>query len=491
MNRKQQRTKTLARILAVIVALAMVLMSGYYLLLAFSAGDAVFFVYAAEDPQTVEKNLSKLDALRDVVKYIDENYADDVNVEDLTDAAYNGVFDALDRWSVYYKTQEEKDAFINQVTGNYAGIGVTMTLDGDGRCVITQVNTLGPAYEAGVKAGMIIVSVDGTAVKGKTLDEISSLVRGEPGTKVTLDLELDGATRTMEIERRSIKAQTVTYAMLEDKIGYIAISQFSGDSWREFRAAKLNLIAEGMEALILDLRGNGGGVMGDALSVAGMLVPQGKPLVYYEQQGEIFDEAYSAGGTYKDVPLAVLIDGHTASASECLAAAVKDNGAGTLIGETTYGKGVAQELVTLDNGDNFKLTFCHFLTPNKQRIDGVGIAPDIAVSNGAGLTAAQIEAIEAKLLPMSEGRKYYKGQIGLTVLAAQQRLKIVGYDVDENARMDEKTVAALKRIQALYGASPYGGLDFCTIELVERALSEYVYGGTEDKQLLKAIEVLK
>ena len=435
MNTKQQRTKTLARILAVIVALAMVLMSGYYLLLAFSAGDAAFFVYAAEDPQTVEKNLSKLDALRDVVKYIDENYADDVNVEDLTDAAYNGVFDALDRWSVYYKTQEEKDAFINQVTGNYAGIGVTMTLDGEGRCVITQVNTLGPAYEAGVKSGMIIVSVDGAAVKGKTLDEISSLVRGEPGTKAALELELDGATQTMEIERRSIKAQTVTYAMLEDKIGYIAISQFSGDSWREFRTAKLNLIAEGMEALILDLRGNGGGVMGDALSVAGMLVPQGKPLVYYEQQGEIFDEAYSAGGTYKDVPLAVLIDGHTASASECLAAAVKDN--------------------------------------------------------GAGLTAAQIEAIEAKLLPMSEGRKYYKGQIGLTVLAAQQRLKIVGYDVDENARMDEKTVAALKRIQALYGASPYGGLDFCTIELVERALSEYVYGGTEDKQLLKAIEVLK
>ena len=435
MNRKQQRTKTLARILAVIVALAMVLMSGYYLLLAFSAGDAAFFVYAAEDPQTVEKNLSKLDALRDVVKYIDENYADDVNVEDLTDAAYNGVFDALDRWSVYYKTQEEKDAFINQVTGNYAGIGVTMTLDGEGRCVITQVNTLGPAYEAGVKAGMIIVSVNGTAVKGKTLDEISSLVRGEPGTKVALNLELDGATQTMEIERRSIKAQTVTYAMLEDKIGYIAISQFSGDSWREFRTAKLNLIAEGMEALILDLRGNGGGVMGDALSVAGMLVPQGKPLVYYEQQGEIFDEAYSAGGTYKDVPLAVLIDGHTASASECLAAAVKDN--------------------------------------------------------GAGLTAAQIEAIEAKLLPMSEGRKYYKGQIGLTVLAAQQRLKIVGYDVDENARMDEKTVAALKRIQALYGASPYGGLDFCTIELVERALSEYLYGGTEDKQLQKAVEILQ
>jgi carboxyl-terminal processing protease len=162
-----------------------------------------------------------------------------------------------------------------------------------------------------------------------------------------------------------------------------------------------------------------------------------------------------------------------------------------LVGATTYGKGVAQMLLSMDNGDSFKLTFCHFLTPDKQRIDKVGVAPNVAVSNGAELTAAQIEEIETGLLPMSEGRKYYKGQIGLTVLAAQQRLKTIGYDVDENARMDEKTVAALKRIQALYGASPYGGLDFCTIELVERALNEYLYGGAEDRQLQKAIEVLK
>ena len=453
--------------------------------------DAAFFVYAAEDPQTVEKNLSKLDALRDVVKYIDENYADDVNVEDLTDAAYNGVFDALDRWSVYYKTQEEKDAFINQVTGNYAGIGVTMTLDGEGRCVITQVNTLGPAYAAGVKAGMIIVKVDGVYVSGKPLDEISSLVRGEPGSKVKLDLKLEGEEQTLEIERQSIKAQTVTYEMLEGNIGYIAISQFSGESWREFRTAKLNLISEGMTSLIIDIRGNGGGVMGDALNIASTFVPEGKTLVHYEQQGEIFESYYSTGGTYKDLPLVVLIDGRTASASECLAAAVRDNGVGTLVGTTTYGKGVAQELVTLDNGDTFKLTFCHFLTPNKEHIDKVGVAPDYAVSNGANLTAAQIEAIEAKLLPMNEGRKYYAGQIGLTVLAAQQRLKTIGYDVEENACMDEKTVAALKRVQTLYGASPYGGLDFCTIELVQRALDEYLYGGDTDKQLQKAIELLQ
>ena len=491
MNRKQQRNRTAARVLAIIVVLSMILMSGFYLITAFTAGGTSFFVYAAESQETIDKNLSKLDMLRDVVKYIDEHYADDVNVEDLTDAAYNGVFDALDKWSVFYKTQEEKDAFVSQVTGNYAGIGVTMTLDGSGRCVITQVNTLGPAYEAGVKAGMIIVSVDGKAAQGLTLEEISGLVRGEPGTKTELQLELEGETLTKSIERRSIKAQTVTYEMLDGKTGYIAISQFSGESWKEFRIAKLNLISEGMEKLIVDLRDNGGGVLGDALIVAGMLVPQGKPLVFYEQQGEIIDEFYSTGGTYKDVPLAVLINGRTASASECLAAGIKDNGAGTLVGTTTFGKGVAQELVTLDNGDTFKLTFCHFLTPNKQRIDGVGIAPDVTVYSGVQKTDEEIQKLQEGLLPIEEGKKYYAGQTGLTVLAVQQRLNVLGYGLKENAKMDEATVAALKRIQAQYGASAYGGLDFCTIDLVQRAFAEYLYGGETDLQLQKAIEVLQ
>ena len=491
MNKKQKQRTLFVRILAIVIVLAMLLMSGYYLLLIFASGDAGLFVYAAESPETIEENLKKLDALRDVVVYIDENYSDDVNVEDLTDAAYNGVFDALDQWSVFYKTREEKDAFLEQVKGSYAGVGITMGLDSQGRCLVTQVNTLGPAFEEGVKPGMILLSVDGQSVTGTPLAEISALVRGEAGSIVVLELESQQVTQEFRIERRIISAQTVQYEMINDTIGYISISQFSGESWREFRIAKLELIAEGMKKLIVDLRGNGGGVMNDALTVAGMLIEEGSPLVYYEQQGEIIDQAHSRGGTFGDYPLVVLIDSRTASASECLAAAVKDNGAGTLVGLTTYGKGVAQELVTLDNGENFKLTFCHFLTPNKQRIDGVGITPDVAVNNGAQMTQAQIEDVEASLLPFESGKKYYAGQIGLTVLAAQQRLKLAGYDVEETARMDEKTVAALKRVQALYGACAYGGLDFCTIELVQRTLDEYLHGDGTDKQLQKAIEILQ
>ena len=251
------------------------------------------------------------------------------------------------------------------------------------------------------------------------------------------------------------------------------------------------LLGEGMEKMIVDVRGNGGGVLRDALNVASMMVAEGKPLVFYEQQGTIIDSFYSEGNGYKQVPTVLLIDKNSASASECLAAAVKDNGAATLVGTTTFGKGLAQIVYEAQNGDSFKLSFCHFLTPKQQRIDGVGITPDIAVYNGAALTREQLDALDGQMLPFEEGKKYFAGQIGLTVLAAQQRLKALGYNVDENARMDEKTVEALKRIQALYGAGVYGGLDFCTIDLVQRAFEEYLNGDGTDRQLLKAIEVLR
>ena len=491
MNRKQKRTKTAARVLAVIVALAMILMSGYYLLLAFSAGDAAFFVYAAESAETIEKNLSRLDELRSVVEYIHDNYADAVNIEDLADAAYNGVFDLLDPWSVYYKTQEEKDAFLDQVTGKYAGVGFTMGFDEEGRCVLVQVNPLGPAFAAGIQKGAILLRVDGKSVAGLPLAEISAMVRGDAGTEVSLEIEFGGEARTYTITRRMINAQTVEYGMLEDGIGYISISQFSGDSWREFRTAKLMLLAEGMKKMIVDIRGNGGGVLGDAINIACMLVEEGKPIVFFDQQGTIIESYYSEGGGYQHVPFVLLVNGGSASASECLAAAVKDNAAGTLVGTTTYGKGVAQTIVATGTQDYFKLSFCHFLTPKKARIDNVGVTPDIVVYNGAALSAEELAQLKEKLLPMESGRKYFAGQVGLTVLAAQQRLNVLGYGLSENARMDEKTVDALKRIQAMYGACPYGGLDYCTIELVERAFDEYINGDGTDRQLQKAIEVLR
>lgn len=491
MNRKQQRTKTLARILALIVALAMILMSGYYLLLAISTGGSSWIVYAAESPETVEKQLSRLDELRSIVQYIHDNYADEVDMETLADAAYSGVFDALDPWSVYYKTEEEKDAFLDMVSGKYAGAGFTMGLDGEGNCLITQVNALGPAFAAGIRKGSVLLRVNGVSTKGRSLSEIAAMVRGDEGTQVELEISYDGETSVVTLTRQTIKAQTVTFDMLEDGIGYVAISQFSGDSWREFRMAKLMLLAQGMEKMILDLRDNGGGVLADAVSIADMLVPADDPIVFFDQQGKIVESYYSMGSGYKNVPLVLLVNEKSASASECLAAAIKDNKAGTLVGTTTYGKGMAQTIVRTGAEDSFKLSFCHFLTPKKARIDGAGIAPDIVVYNGAELTSDELALLRQKLLPVESGRKYFAGEYGLTVLAVQQRLIVLGYDVPENACMEERTVEALKRIQSQYGAFPYGGLDYCTIDLVQRAFEEYILGDGTDRQLEKAIEVLR
>ncbi len=503
MNRRsQQRNKVIMRVLAIILVIAMLMMTGFYLLSAF-AGDTGWEVYA-ESEADIEAAFSRLDLLPQVMRYIDAHYADDIDISKLTDAAYDGVFDALDQWSVWYSTEAEKDAFLDQVQGRYAGVGITMEQGEDGRCVISGVNVLGPAFREGIREGSVLLAVDGRSVSGKALADIAQLVRGEAGTEVTLRIETDGEARDYALTREALQAQTVTYRMLEDgeaqetgtsangeaaaKVGYIAISRFSGASAQEFRLARLSLLNQGAEGLILDLRGNGGGVLSDALAVAKLLIPSGT-LLYYETQGEITNSFEAHGMTGRLVPLAVLIDGDTASASEALAGAIKDLKAGTLVGQTTFGKGVAQEIVTIDDAVDFKLSFCHFLTPGKARIDGVGIAPDVAVRGGAELSEAQRAAAESAL-PMETDKKYFAGQRGLGVLAAQQRLNVLGCNVPENGLLDEATAAALKKIQAEYGAFPYGGLDFCTIELVERAFREFV-DGPGDAPLEKALEVVR
>ena len=513
MNKKsQQRNKLIMRILAIILVIAMLMMTGFYLLSAFSAGAVGWTVYA-DSEEDIEAGLERLSQLDTVVRYIEAHYADDINVNDLTDAAYNGVFDALDRWSVWYSSAEEMDGFLEQVHGHYAGVGITMEQAEDGRCLVSSVNLLGPAFRARLPEGGVILAVDGAGVFGKTPAEIAELVRGDAGTEVTLRIEYGGEAFDYTLTREALQAQTVTYRMLEGaalsdgtgaagdvaggagsvdasgpKIGYIAISQFSGATAREFRMARMLLLADEAEGLILDLRGNGGGVLADALAVANMLIPSGT-LLYYETQGEIVRTFEAEGNTGKLVPLAVLTDRDTASASEALAGAVKAHKAGTLVGGTTFGKGVAQEIVTVDDTIHFKLSFCHFLTPDRKRIDGVGIAPDVPVLNGADLSEEQ-RAAAAKVLDFEPAKKYFAGQRGLGVLAAQQRLNLLGYDVPETGLLDEATADALKKIQAMYGACPYGGLDFCTTELVERAFREYV-DGTSDAQLAKAIEVVK
>ena len=488
MRRSERRTKMVARILAVILVIAMLLMSGMYVLSAFAYGGTNFAVYAAsaEEQQLAVKRLA---SLSDLLLYIHDNYKDEIKVDDLIDAAYGGVFDSLDRWSVFYPNDPNVEAFVSSIEKNYAGIGVTF-IKMDGWTMIKDVHSLGPAFAAGIRAGDIITKVDGTSVHGFTLEEVSSRTRGEAGTEVNIMvLHEDGTEQTYTIKRENLSAQSVSWSMLEDGVGYIKISSFTSSTAKEFNIVRLLLMSQGAQKLVMDLRDNGGGIMSGVIKIADALMPEGV-ITIYEQQGNIVETFNSVNNNTNKVPMAVLINGNTASASECLAAALQDSKTAVLVGNKTYGKGCAQSVVGIEGEGSMKLTVYYFLRPNGQKIDGVGVSPDYVVYNSCGYNSDKIAEIAASVLPMDEGKKYKVGERGLNVLAAQQRLAVMGYDVDKTAVVDAKTAEALKKIQAQYKVCPYGALDFCTIGLVERAYNEFLFGDSEDKQLKKALEVL-
>jgi carboxyl-terminal processing protease len=290
--------------------------------------------------------------------------------------------------------------------------------------------------------------------------------------------------------REVIRATSVYYDMLEGDIGYIRIASFDGDTDKEFAAARLSLLSRGMRALVIDLRDNGGGLMASALSIADQLVPFSGHIAHYERQGTILESVPSTVNHTKQVPLAVLVNEYTASASECLAGALQDNGVARVIGRTTYGKGVAQTLSESPDGGAYKLSVYYFLTPDKKRIDGAGIAPDQVVYESGGLSRDEAAAILRVLAPMSEKNRYYAGQAGLNVYGAQQRLRHLGYDAPLTGTMDAATVGTIKKFQSDEKLYPYGGLDYTTMDAIARAFEVYVQGDGEDRQLQAAIDWL-
>ncbi len=215
-------------------------------------------------------------------------------------------------------------------------------------------------------------------MEGLTLNEIAEKVRGVEGTTVLVTVDDNGNEKTFEIVRRKLRIATVAYEMLEDEIGFISISSFGDTTAGEFRAARLDLLNEGADSLIIDVRDNGGGYVSAVLSIADDLIDEGI-LSRFVQRGEDLVTYEAKKDDTKKDPVVLLINEYSASASEILAAALKDNGTATLVGTTTYGKGVAQVIQDLDHNDAVKLSVYYFQTPNGDEINGVGVAPDYIV----------------------------------------------------------------------------------------------------------------
>lgn len=319
--------------------------------------------------------------LKSIEETIDKYYynGEDINTDEMIEGMYAGMVSSLgDPYSVYYTAEEWKE-LMQDTEGVYYGIGAYVSLDsvsGYGKISGVIANT--PAQEAGLRENDIIYEVDGESAYGLELSEIVAKIKGEEGTTVHLTIYRDGESDYLEIDvvRKKIESPTVNYEMLDNDIGYIQITEFDEVTYDQFAEALSVIKGSGAKGLILDLRSNPGGSLSVVVDIARRILPKGL-IVYTEDRSGKRTEYSCDGKSELQMPLVVLVNGNSASASEILAGAVKDYGKGTLIGTTTFGKGIVQRLLPLADGTALKLTVSAYYTPNGNNIHDIGIEPDI------------------------------------------------------------------------------------------------------------------
>lgn len=324
----------------------------------------------AVTPEMIEK-LQVIEAVIDAYYY-----QEGIDRSDLENGAYKGMVEALgDPYSEYYSA-EELNQLYQDSAGVYYGVGAYVSLDtATTLAKISGVIAGTPAEEAGLRENDIIYKVDGVEVYGYTLQEVVSLIKGEEGTSVHLTLIRDGEEIEKDVVRRKVESPTVNSEMYDNGIAYIQITEFDTVTVDQFADALAVARGSGMKGLILDLRSNPGGNLSAVVDIARMLLPEG--LIVYTEDRDGKRVEYTCDGKHElEVPMVVLVNGNSASASEILAGAIKDYGIGTLLGTTPFGKGIVQRPVELSDGSAVKLTVSSYYTPNGVNIHGIGIEPD-------------------------------------------------------------------------------------------------------------------
>lgn len=311
---------------------------------------------------------------------LEKKYIGEINDDELIDGAIKGYVAALgDPYTVYY-TKEEMKEIMQETNGNYVGIGIYMTLDKE-KNVITVIKPMedSPAEKAGILPGDIIVKVDGEGYTGDQMEEASNRIKGESGTKVKLEILRGTETKEFEITRQKVLISHITTKVLEGNIGYIAISDFDGGCADEFENKYKKLQEQGIKKLIIDIRSNGGGIVDEAIDILDLITDKNSTLLITTDKNNNEEITKAKKDPTIKMPIVVLTNGYSASASEILAGALKDNKKATIVGTTTYGKGVIQELRQLTDGSGLKITTNEYFTPNYNAINKIGVTPDVEV----------------------------------------------------------------------------------------------------------------
>lgn len=342
-----------------------------------SACVLIVFVYnIMAGVSLLRGNLSTSKKLKIIENLIDENYVDDVDQKELEEYIYAGYIAGLgDKYSTYM-TPEQFAVFKESLSGAYSGIGIQITLSNDNKMEVTEVYGGSPAESAGILSGDIIFSVNDIEIK----DQDSYLAAVEYIKNSTSPFTLkgehqSGAEYETEISAEDIDLPSVCSSLLEGDIGYIRITEFDGNTADQFDEALASL--GDISSLIIDLRNNPGGYLTTVNKIADRILPEGTITYMEYKDGE--KKYYDSDESCLDIPIVVLVNSNSASASEVLTGAIKDYGVGTIVGTTTYGKGVVQESYSLSDGSCVKLTVAKYYTPNGVCINGTGIEPDIEV----------------------------------------------------------------------------------------------------------------
>ena len=323
-------------------------------------------IFSSSEKKQVENKLQIIQAIID--KYY--LYEDEVDQDALEQGIYAGYVNALgDKYTVYYN-EEETDALQESVSGTYTGIGAALLQNTtSNEVVISKVYKDSPAEEAGLKEGDVIYQVDDHAISDQSLDEVVSWIRGKEGTDVTLHVVRDG---------QQLETPTVVYEMKENQVGYIAVSEFDEVTLSQFETALNDLESQGMEGLIIDLRSNPGGNLDTVTDMLKLLLPKGTIVSVKDRAGNV--EEYKSDGSHEFTkPLAVLVNQYSASASEIFSGAIQDYEIGDIVGVTTYGKGVVQQILDLGDGTAMKITIAEYFTPKGRSINKKGVTPDVEV----------------------------------------------------------------------------------------------------------------
>lgn len=448
-----------------------------------SSAGLTIFALTFGDEKVVEVGASERREFQKLYQAYDQLKADyyaDIDQELLVNGAINGMIDSLGDPYSDYMNQDEASQFKESISSSFQGIGAEIQERNGVISVVSPIKN-SPAEKAGILTNDSITAVDGEDIIGMSASEAVLLIRGEKGTSVTLTIQRGEQSDPMEITivRDEIPIETVYAEMLEDNVAHIQITSFSENTYDELLAAISEMEELGMEAMVLDVRRNPGGLLNSAIDISNLFVEDGKPLFQTKEKGKDAEVYSATAGKKLKVPVSLLIDEGSASASEILAAAMRESAGTQLVGLNTFGKGTVQTANELTDGSNMKFTTAKWLTPDGNWIHEKGIAPDVKVEYPSYTKLPFLDAsIEMK-----------NGLLSDQVKSAEEMLTAVGIDTGKvDGLFDDQTEAAIKKLQKEEELEETGILTGDTTYALMDRLREKIE--KEDPQLLKAKDLL-